>query len=265
MGKPKLNLELADGVTLGSLALHALSVNASSTAGLPDAVIPTAAHSGCTAGSSVLSAGAPSVNSLSDLIIVARPDDDMRWLPSIYRNGIYSCQTNTYPQLGVKLHKSVSYMGDIDAELLLPQYASVRIIRCPDAHLGMSHSIRSGLAAAAEGQPDAVLIALADQPFIPHRHIEMLIEAFNDSGAHFAATANREGIAMPPAIFGRRLFPALERLEGDAGARKLLSDASNAGVFVPALKDEWLMDIDDPDSFKLAADLYSKSMQIPDS
>ena len=39
--------------------------------------------------------------------------------------------------------------------------SKIRIVPCKEAHLGMSHSIRSGLEAIIPESPDAVLIALA--------------------------------------------------------------------------------------------------------
>ncbi|MBW7461689.1 NTP transferase domain-containing protein, partial [Paenibacillus sepulcri] len=44
--------------------------------------------------------------------------------------------------------------------------AKYRIVACKEAHLGMSHSIREGLAALLSDEPDAIVVALADQPFI---------------------------------------------------------------------------------------------------
>jgi molybdenum cofactor cytidylyltransferase len=105
----------------------------------------------------------------------------------------------------------------------------------PDAP--MSVSLQLGIAAAAESDCDACLIALADMPLVPEGHIRALLAAHDG-----ALTATLSGeTRMVPAVIGRSAFPLIAALSGDQGARALLREAP--GVAVPA---EWLVDIDTP-------------------
>lgn len=109
----------------------------------------------------------------------------------------------------------------------------------PDPGAGQSLSIRLGLLEARRVEPKAVLIALADMPFVSAAHIETLLLRFDKERAIIASTAGAHPSA--PAIFGRSMFSALEALEGDRGARVLLNSAS----LVTASSAE-LADIDTP-------------------
>jgi len=87
-----------------------------------------------------------------------------------------------------------------------------------DAHLGMGHSLVSGIEASGDAQ--GWIIALADMPF--------LLPATIATVAHRVAKSGR--IAMPayrgerghPVGFGSRYRDELLQLGGDAGARALI-------------------------------------------
>ena len=114
------------------------------------------------------------------------------------------------------------------------------IVINPDPGAGQSGSIRLGVARARLSQPHAVLIALADMPFVTAAHVVALMAAFDGPDAIIASTQGDR--ASPPALFGMALFPLLEELTGDAGARTMLRRARL--VTAPAAE---LADIDTPD------------------
>lgn len=90
-------------------------------------------------------------------------------------------------------------------------------------HAGMARSIALGVKAARRTDIDAVLIALADMPFVSVEHLERLI-AFHRGPETLVASS--DGIVrMPPALFGAAWFDALETLSGDRGARAMLEQA----------------------------------------
>ena len=67
----------------------------------------------------------------------------------------------------------------------------------------------------------ALLIALADMPFVHAAHVEALIAADTDN-----VVASFDGNQpMPPAIFPRGRWPDLLATAGDAGARHILASA----------------------------------------
>lgn len=89
---------------------------------------------------------------------------------------------------------------------------------------GISLSVRLGLGRARQQEPDAVLIALADMPFVPKIHFERLLTEANGSEALVASTDG--ATAGPPCVFGSAWFDRLDALRGDRGARDLLDQAT---------------------------------------
>ncbi|MBK7469323.1 MAG: nucleotidyltransferase family protein [Betaproteobacteria bacterium] len=97
-----------------------------------------------------------------------------------------------------------------------------RVTVCPGAHAGMGASLAHGVEAA--GDADAVLIALADMPWIRP-------DTFS---AVAAALARGEQVVVPrhqgkrghPVGFGRAHFPALRLLGDDQGARDVIARAT---------------------------------------
>jgi molybdenum cofactor cytidylyltransferase len=103
---------------------------------------------------------------------------------------------------------------------------------------GMSHSLGLGVRTARELGASAVLVALADMPFVPPGHFISLLACCQGTGG---IVCSGDGTRrQPPAIFGSDWFPALENLSGDNGARAMLDEAR---VLI-AHPDE-LIDVDD--------------------
>jgi molybdenum cofactor cytidylyltransferase len=107
-----------------------------------------------------------------------------------------------------------------------------------DPEAGMARSLALGIGAARDWAADAVLIALADMPFVPRAQFERLMAG----GAAGAVLTSSDGRSrMPPALFGAQWFDRLESLNGDTGARSLLEQA----VPIETHPDH-LIDIDTP-------------------
>ena len=104
---------------------------------------------------------------------------------------------------------------------------------------GQSHSLHLAVHATETTHAKALLVVLADMPFVTRGHIEKLLMA----GPGIIASTFGER-PMPPALFPRDVGPQLLATTGDAGARDLLGRASL--VHAPASE---LRDID------VAADL----------
>ena len=105
-----------------------------------------------------------------------------------------------------------------------------------------ARGLASSLALAAEWahrhDADALLVCLADMPYITVDHLVRLIAAGEDNDL-VATEAN--GVRSPPAIFSRALLPQLATLTGDRGARDLIANAAVV-IAPPAL----IKDIDTP-------------------
>ena len=118
---------------------------------------------------------------------------------------------------------------------IAPHYADLgyTLVENPNADLGLSASLHLAVAAAAKTKAQALLIALADMPFIGAAHIRALIAACD--GGIIASSDGAQ--AMPPAIFPRATWPLLLATQGDAGARHILSQARYLAAPVGSLRD----------------------------
>lgn len=122
-----------------------------------------------------------------------------------------------------------------------------RVITNGNAAQGQATSVRLAAAHAIDTGATALCIMLADMPFVTRDHIGKLIEAFEQSGRTSPIASSRGGQTMPPAIFPSAALTRLMELEGDAGARMLLTDAH-----LVAGHDQMLMDIDTEDDLSRA-------------
>lgn len=147
----------------------------------------------------------------------------------------------------------------------MPAIAGNKLVNkvvCPEAPSGMSYSLRSGLQAAEEDRPDALLVMLADQPFVDAAHIGRLIQAYEEADdPDYSASKKPDGALMPPALLGRRLFAELKLLKGDTGARKLFQSARYRGIAVTASQPELLLDVDDEEGWLTASERFAEQQQ----
>ncbi len=102
------------------------------------------------------------------------------------------------------------------------QGLAVRVVRNPGWKSGMAGSLRAGIAALPATAP-AALIFLADQAALGPADLALLAAASRREPRAIIA-AHAGGVRCPPAVIPRRLFPAVRRLRGAAGARELLRD-----------------------------------------
>ena len=108
----------------------------------------------------------------------------------------------------------------------------------PQAEEGIGSSVACAARHAQSAGCEALLITLADMPLVPCEHFAALVKAFDEEAGIVASQAG-EGPPQPPAIFAAHHLPALALLDGDSGARGLLSRARTI-----ACPREWLTDID---------------------
>jgi molybdenum cofactor cytidylyltransferase len=98
---------------------------------------------------------------------------------------------------------------------------------------GQAHSLHLAVQAAERTTAKALLVTLADMPFVTQSHLAAV------SAGDGLTASNSGNSTMPPTLFPRSLWPMLLATNGDAGARALLGDAR----LVVATPDE-LRDID---------------------
>lgn len=113
----------------------------------------------------------------------------------------------------------------------------------PEFADGLATSLRTGLAAATDA--DGIVVLLGDMPGVSSRIVDQLIAAFAEAPASPAVFPMRDGRRGNPVLLARALFPRLFALQGDEGARRLLSDAE--GVIEVTVDDDGVLaDVDAP-------------------
>jgi molybdenum cofactor cytidylyltransferase len=95
----------------------------------------------------------------------------------------------------------------------------------PERGLGYSLSLGVQEVLKTE-QPEAIMICLADMPYITAEVISRLVDGLN-SGAS-ASVCSSDGHITPPAVFRKAHFCSMTRLDGDEGAKKLLGQIRDA-------------------------------------
>ncbi|MEN1969092.1 NTP transferase domain-containing protein [Lentibacillus sp. N15] len=115
---------------------------------------------------------------------------------------------------------------------------------CMDTARGQSYSLKCGLQFAEKLQATAVMVILADQPFISVDMINKLIEQHTIHPDTMFVAATFSNVPCPPILFTSSMFPKLFQLKGDNGARQLLQHESEKGQFVPFSDSLAFFDID---------------------
>lgn len=105
----------------------------------------------------------------------------------------------------------------------------VRTVQNANWGAGMGSSLRVGLktldteeTTGADPVVDAALVMLCDQLRVDAGHLRALVEAFTRTRAPLVASGY-EGTRGVPALFSRVLFPELEALASDQGAKGVIA------------------------------------------
>ena len=123
---------------------------------------------------------------------------------------------------------------------------AVRFAENPRPEDGQGTSIAAGVAALRPGT-DAVIIALGDQPRLSPEIVPALVEAWRRSGKPIVAPVYR-GVQGTPVLFAAEVFPELQALTGDAGARGVVA-ARRERVERVAFDAAMPPDVDTPEDF----------------
>jgi molybdenum cofactor cytidylyltransferase len=129
----------------------------------------------------------------------------------------------------------------VSAALRLPGVG--RAVVNPDHAAGMASSLAVGLR-ATDSASDAAVVLLADQPGIRADHVSSLVRAFRESGSPVVRLRFRD--APGPALLARSVWPEVEALTGDVGAR-ILFDVEPERVRWVTLDEDAPRDVDVPE------------------
>lgn len=151
--------------------------------------------------------------------------------------------------LGSKVGEVIVVVG-YEAEAVAKKVATrpVRIAVNPDYKQGMSTSLVKGLDLVSDGAK-AIMVALADQPFISSQVINQLINEFE---------THKKGIAVPvykgkrghPIIFAIKYKAELLRLSGDTGGKAIIDQHPDDVLEVAVDSEDIHIDIDDMKSYE---------------
>ena len=152
---------------------------------------------------------------------------------------------------GARLAQLVLVLGH-EAEMIqaVVNHADFDIILNKRHAEGMSRSLRLGLDAA---RPDimAAVVLTGDQPFIEAAHVIALGHAWKKTGESMIATDFGDYIGSPM-LLARTMWPMVEEISGDQGARALLKGRSRSVLTVEAGNPRAALDVDTEESYATA-------------
>ena len=123
-----------------------------------------------------------------------------------------------------------------------------RVVRNPDHAVGMSTSLRAGMAALGP-EVDRAVVILGDQPAISAQLLNRLLDVQEESGLP-AAALSFGGLLHPPVVLTRELWGDLESLEGDVGCRAVIRAHPELVAALPAEDDlDHPVDVDTPEDY----------------
>jgi CTP:molybdopterin cytidylyltransferase MocA len=128
-------------------------------------------------------------------------------------------------------------------------WGRARVVVNPDHAVGMSTSLRAGIAALGP-DVDRAVIMLGDQPALTATLLEELLRVHTDSGLP-AAAFGFNGITHPPVVLARELWGELEALKGDVGFRAVLRNRPERVAVLPLPGDrDQPIDVDTPEDYR---------------
>ena len=128
------------------------------------------------------------------------------------------------------LDEVIVVLGDraeeIKSALRLSPGGKVRIVVNEEYSKGQSTSLRLGIR-SADARSTVAAVLLGDQPFVTARLIDKIAAAFRTGDSPITrpvyVAANGDVVPGHPVLIARRVWPDVERLEGEEGARALLA------------------------------------------
>ena len=132
----------------------------------------------------------------------------------------------------------------VDAELA---GLAVMLVHNPEFADGMSTSLRAGLR-AVRPEVDAVVVALADQPFVTSEIFDGLIDLYERSGAKIVRPRYGDQPGNP-VLWDSSLFGELIALEGDQGGRALLREHVSEIAWLDLPDRGQQTDVDTPEAY----------------
>lgn len=136
--------------------------------------------------------------------------------------------------------------ADSDAVQACLDGLDVQFVNNLEHETGMASSLRCGLA-ALPADADAVVVLLADMPWIDGGHIDRLLAAFDPQQPKIVAPV-RDGRRGNPILWPREFFAEMMAVSGDVGAREVLQRHASRIDSVAFDDDAIFADVDTPEA-----------------
>jgi len=131
----------------------------------------------------------------------------------------------------------------------------LKVVLNPYVNQGISTSVKVGMEGIS-AKSEAVVIGLADKPFLSVSTIEALVESYRRSASEIVVPVLR-GKRGNPILFRRNLFRKLRSLKGDVGAKVLVESKEYSVEEVPVEDEGVLFDVDTPEDLRKAKEMLS--------
>ena len=132
-----------------------------------------------------------------------------------------SSVTEVHVVVGFEAERMKAELGSLD----------IHLVDNPNWNEGIASSIRAGISSLPHSV-DAALILLCDQPLITAQVLNELINAYVATGKPIVA-CEYGGTVGVPVLFARSFFPELLRLQGDRGAKQLITQNLDQVTAIP--------------------------------
>ncbi len=103
--------------------------------------------------------------------------------------------------------------------------SGIHVVKNDDWQSGMASTIHSGIQ-GLRTNTDAAILMVCDQPFVTSDLLNDLIKEHEKTGRPIIASQYGETIGTP-AFFHKQFFSELMKLQGDAGAKKIMMQNSD--------------------------------------
>jgi molybdenum cofactor cytidylyltransferase len=123
----------------------------------------------------------------------------------------------------------------------------IKLVHNPNFAEGLSTSVKAGLAALPD-EADGAIVCLGDMPQVTAGLIDKLTAAFDPERGALVVVPVIDGKRGNPVVWARRFFPELMAIDGDIGARQVISRYPEAVTEVALADTAALVDVDTPDA-----------------
>jgi len=162
--------------------------------------------------------------------------------------GMSMLETVVDTALASSLHRVVVVLG-YHADRLAPLLSNrpVTVVINRDHRDGQASSLKAGLKELTP-ESDAALFLLGDQPLVSRETVDGIVVTYQRTNAPIIAPIYG-GKRGNPVLFGRELFPLIEDLKGDTGARGILAEHPELVRSLPVADLGILFDVDTEEDY----------------